>query len=393
MPSKPRFAFVFPLLTFAAIASIVPAFFRPVALFGLLAVACVNVGIQTYYRPRVYHLITPIAAVRALLLAARRLGRLGDPALEPYSARLRESGQRLRSIDRYARHLLRETLGNELLETVAGYGNLLFLLDVNAFVFSIERIRRHREALRDLFETVGFLDAMRAVAHFRSTLPHWCAPEFAATRRKELTVVGLYHPLLDEPVANDLDIRGRGILITGSNMAGKTTFLRAAGICAILAETIATCAARRWHAPPLRIATHIDRGDDIVEGKSYFLVEAEAVRELLARADGEEQHLFIVDEIFRGTNTRERIAAAKAVLDRLDRGDHICLVSTHDLELLDLLGERWEFKHFRETVHDGGVRFDFLIRPGASSAKVVGDAGGGVGETTMAASPPLCPCP
>jgi hypothetical protein len=367
LPRRPRFFLLFPALTLAALGAVVMAFVHPAALLALLAVALINMGTQAYYRPTVQHLIEPIRALRALLLAGRRLGNIDDPVLRTFTAGLRPRCERFRWVDRFARHLVRESHGNDFVETAVGYANLLFLLDVNAFVFSIELIRQQREDLQQVFETVGFLDAMRSVALFRQGLPHWCTPELTGPA-KEVVAEGLYHPLFTDPVANDLHVRGKGLLITGSNMAGKTTYLRAVGLCALLAQTIATCPARRWCAPPLGIASLIDRKDDLLRGESYFFVEAEAVRELLSLAESGPQYLFIIDEIFRGTNSRERIAASKAVLEHLNRGDQICLISTHDLELLELLGSNWEFWHFRETSGDSGARFDYRIRPGASSA-------------------------
>jgi hypothetical protein len=367
LPRRPRFYFLFPALTVAALGAIVLSFVHPAAFIALLVVAFINICVQAYYRPRVQHLIAPIGSLRALLFAGRRLGSLAEPALLPYTDGLRARCERFRWIDRFVRYLVRESQSNELAEMAVGYANLLFLLDVNAFVFSIELIRRHREDLRKIFEAVGFVDGMCSVASFRQELPYWCTPELTGTR-KEIAAEGLYHPLLTDPVANDLHVRGKGLLTTGSNMAGKTTYLRAVGLCALLAQTIATCPARSWCAPPLGIASLIDRKDDLLLGKSYFQVEAESVRELLTLAEGERQYLFIIDEIFRGTNTRERVAASKAVLEHLNHGDHISLVSTHDLELLELLGSNWEFWHFRETIDDRGASFDYRIRPGASSA-------------------------
>ncbi|HEY8468517.1 MAG TPA: hypothetical protein VIL18_02685 [Longimicrobiales bacterium] len=367
LPRRPRFYLAFPALTVLAAAAIAGLFLEPDALFAVLAIVLLNVSIQAYYRPAVQHLVAPLASLRALLSAARRLAALDDPLLRPHTEALRVRCSRLRWIDRFVRHVSRETHGNELIEIAASYLNLVFLLDVNAFLFSIELIRAHREDLRAVFETAGLLDAMCSVARLRQDLPRWCVPEIAPAR-KEIVAEGIYHPLLKDPVANDLRIQGRALLITGSNMAGKTTYLRAVGLCALLAGTIATCPARRWRAPLLRIASLITRTDDLLGGRSYFLVEAQLVRELLALAETDVQHLFIIDEIFRGTNTRERLAAAKAVLEHLNRGAHVCLVSTHDLELLELLGPGWEFWHFRETVEDGGVRFDYKIRPGVSSA-------------------------
>jgi DNA mismatch repair ATPase MutS len=115
------------------------------------------------------------------------------------------------------------------------------------------------------------------------------------------------------------------------------------------------------------VRTLISRGDDLARGQSYFGVELELTRDLVHAAADDNPHLFVIDEIFRGTNTVERVAAARAVLQRLASKDHIVLAATHDLELLPLLGNAWDFHHFRESIDDGRLSFDYRLRPGPTS--------------------------
>jgi DNA mismatch repair ATPase MutS len=145
--------------------------------------------------------------------------------------------------------------------------------------------------------------------------------------------------------------------------------VRALGVNAVLAQTLNTACASRWSAPLLRVRTFIGRADSIVEGKSYYLAEAEAVLSLIRAKEDGRQHLFLLDEIFRGTNTTERIAAAAAVLAHLNRGDDLVVVATHDLEVLDLLGGTFAPHHFTEQIDESGLTFDYRIRPGPSSTR------------------------
>jgi DNA mismatch repair ATPase MutS len=119
----------------------------------------------------------------------------------------------------------------------------------------------------------------------------------------------------------------------------------------------------------VRVRTSIGRSDSIVEGKSYYLAEVESVAALVHAKSEEAQCLFLLDEIFRGTNATERVAAGFAVLSYLDRGSDIVVVATHDIELTDLLGARFVTKHFREHVADGQMHFDDRIHEGASSSR------------------------
>ena len=108
-----------------------------------------------------------------------------------------------------------------------------------------------------------------------------------------------------------------GVLVTGSNMSGKSTFIRTLGVNAVLAQTINTCLATEYQAPVFAVRTCIGRSDDLLAGKSYYLVEVEAVLALVEASSSDTPHLFLFDELFRGTNAVERIAAAEAVLTEL----------------------------------------------------------------------------
>jgi DNA mismatch repair ATPase MutS len=246
--------------------------------------------------------------------------------------------------------------------------NLLFLLDVNASVFALESLRAWQPLMREMFEAIGFLDAAQSIAAWRRVLPHSTTPEFTEPR-KALHVESVVHPLLSDPVPNSLDIENASVLITGSNMSGKTTFVRAMGVNAVLAQTLHTACATAWCAPMLRVRTSIQRADSVTEGKSYYLAEVEAVRGLVRAKETGEQHLFLLDEIFRGTNTTERVAAARAVLAYLDRGSDIVIVATHDVEVLALLGDAYTPRHFREQIAAGALTFDYRIHDGPSSTR------------------------
>ena len=134
---------------------------------------------------------------------------------------------------------------------------------------------------------------------------------------------------------------------------------------ALLGETLCTCFAERFTAPYMRLHSSIRISDDITEGTSYYLQEVLTVKRLLEDADRPAACLFVLDELFKGTNTTERIAAGKAVLARLNRGPHIVLAATHDIELAELLrGDGYELHHFREEVADGRLVFDYCLHTG-----------------------------
>ena len=184
------------------------------------------------------------------------------------------------------------------------------------------------------------------------------------------------HPLLQRAVPNSITVgRGRGVLVTGSNMSGKSTFLRTVGVNAILAQTINTCLAREYRAPIFHVRSCIGRADDILTGTSYYIAEVEALLELVRASAGSESHLFLLDELFRGTNAVERIAAGQAVLTQLleDAGggtkSHLVLAATHDLELVELASDRYEPCHFGDSVGADGLVFDHRLQRGPSTSR------------------------
>ena len=188
----------------------------------------------------------------------------------------------------------------------------------------------------------------------------------------------LCHPLLVEAVPNSIGLAPpHGILVTGSNMSGKSTFLRTIGVNAVLAQTINTCVATEYRAPVLTVRSVIGRGDDLMSGTSYYKDEVEAVLALVHLSRSRLPHLFLFDELFRGTSTAERIAAGDAVLAELlgqDQGDetglpHIVIAATHDRELVDLLAGAYASYRFSDTVGSGGLSFDYKLRAGPARSR------------------------
>lgn len=147
-------------------------------------------------------------------------------------------------------------------------------------------------------------------------------------------------------------------------MSGKSTFLRTLLINSLLAQTIHTCFADEFVSPILKQFSSIRIDDNLFEGKSYYLQEVTIMRSLLEQVDSPNQNLFVLDEVFKGTNTVERIAAAKAILSYLNRNDNIVIVSTHDIELAEMLNHEYDLFHFTESVENNELHFDHIIKAG-----------------------------
>ena len=230
---------------------------------------------------------------------------------------------------------------------------------------------------RPWFDALGEFEALASLASLAHDNPDWCFPAVdAAVDRVAGTSVG--HPLLKdgERVANDIEIgpAGHFLLVTGSNMAGKSTLLRSIGINAVLAEAGAPVCAKSWRMPPLAVATSMRISDSLQDHVSFFMAELRRLKEIVDQATaargGERRLLFLLDEILQGTNSTERQIAVVEVLSHLLDSQAFGAVSTHDLELANRpeVSESCTTVHLRETLHGSGaaetMTFDYLIRPG-----------------------------
>ncbi len=244
--------------------------------------------------------------------------------------------------------------------------NMLLLIEPLVFISSIKKINQYLGNIKIIYERVAEIDMAISIQSVRDGLPYYCKPTLADTDGK-ITVKDLFHPLVEDCVSNSISSdHNQGVLITGSNMSGKTTFIRAIAVNALLSQTIHTSCASAYQAPPLKIFTSIDMSDNIAEHQSYFQTEALAVLNILHNCSSEEKvkSLVIIDEIFRGTNTIERIAAAKAVLSYLIENKNFVFVSTHDLELATLLGNGYAVYSFEELIGNNRLEFDYKIKEG-----------------------------
>lgn len=257
---------------------------------------------------------------------------------------------------------------SDIIGILMDYIRMVFHVDLIKFNQMLRVVREHAEDVDGLISTVGYMETAVSVWIFRESLENgWCRPEFVTAERVELEEV--YHPLLGQPVKNSISA-GRGVLLTGSNASGKSTFLKTVAVNAILAQSVNTCAADRYRAPFFRVYTSMALRDDLAGGESYYIVEIKALKRILdAAASGEGPVLCVVDEVLRGTNTVERIAASTQILKSLGKKGIFCFAATHDIELTELLQEKFDNYHFEEDVRDGDISFNYRLQTGKASGR------------------------
>ena len=235
-----------------------------------------------------------------------------------------------------------------------------------------------RQALPQWLNCLAEVEAASALATFAYLHPHYAWPTPLTQTAEQngtsprVQADQLAHPLLSAKtrVANDVRLAGRGAihLITGSNMSGKSTFLRTIGINLCLAQAGGPVCARSFEWTWSRLACCIRVDDSLDAGLSFFYAEVKRLKTILdaTQESAAPPTLFLIDEIFKGTNNRERLIGSRAYITELSKGNGFGLVSTHDLELADLEQAipGLTNAHFQETVSAGSLQFDYRLRPG-----------------------------
>ena len=323
-----------------------------------------NMAIHYWSRRRYEPLVFQILYLGKLVNTGRRLATIHASDLQSRLARIGRLAQHARGIPSANRFLFPERAGSlNLIDLLREYIAILLLTEVRALQRVSDEIRNCRRELQELSIEIGELDAFQSIASYRKSLDTFSRPEFCSEIRVQLE--GVYHPLVQNPVANSVSIGPeRQCLVTGSNMSGKSTLLRTIGVTAILAQSIATCTAMKYVAPLFHVLTSITPSDDLLGGKSFYLAEAERLLRMLEATQQPSTALCVIDEVLRGTNTTERVAAATAILRHMTNGNAIVVAATHDRELTEGLTTEFESFHFTEMVDEDGIHFDYQIRSG-----------------------------
>jgi hypothetical protein len=374
----PRWARLAPYITALLVLGLLLMPTIPRALIVVLPLALAGLTVRLVGMSRVGSYIGPLRELAPVLRAAEQLAGLVDtlpmaPEQRAALCAMLRPSVPLRQLRRIVRVVHpRFTLAEDVLASAYEYVNLLLLLDVNALLLCSRIMSRHHGALEQLCAAVGLFDVACAVAAYRSTR-RWCTPTFA-THTPTLRLLALQHPALPEGVTNDVVLeRGRGLLLTGANMSGKSTLLRAIGVNVLLGRAIATCTAREAVLPVTHVLTSIGHTDDLERGVSYFYAEAQAVATLL-RAAERGPALFLFDELFRGTNAAERVAAAEAVLRHITIGTaqgapQWVALASHDLQLGELLADCFDVAHLAVSADGTSLVFEYRLQPGPATTR------------------------
>jgi len=224
----------------------------------------------------------------------------------------------------------------------------------------------NRQSIENMLKIVGRIDCYQSVGEYREYIKSYCIPELGASN-SGITLENGYHPLIKKPVANSI-ITDKSILLTGSNASGKSTFLKMVAVNVILAQSIHTCHASEYNAPYYRVYTSLSLKDSIVEGDSYYMAEIKALKRIMDAVDDDIPVIGFVDEILRGTNTVERVAASSAILKNLNDKEVLVFAATHDIELTSILKD-YDNYHFEEKIEGDDISFSYGLLKGKAISR------------------------
>ncbi len=303
--------------------------------------------------------------LKSLLWFAKKLSRMPMPGLETQRAELQAAVLPFVHTRGAFSVAAQEGMAAGDIGALMMFFQVFFLTELRAYNRMMAAVCDHAGELAELYRAVGRLDVFVSTLSFRKSLPKYCLPHFH--ERTAIAAEDIVHPLLQNGVANSVSFC-RGVLLTGSNASGKSTFIKALAINAILAQSINTCTAASFALPRSKVISSMALRDNLSGGESYFVVEVKSFRRIL-QAVNHAPCLCFVDEILRGTNTVERIAASSAVLKSLQTDSSLCIAATHDMELTVLLSGQYDNYHFKEELKDKGITFDYKLREGPSKTR------------------------
>jgi hypothetical protein len=359
----PRWFFIVPMLSFTSLIALLLLPFDIRMVLVLLGVFVVNLVIHYLNKKNLFQYLGSIPQLLRLNKLAAKLHK--EAIFRNIAPDLPESIGIINQVrNRMAFFRLEAGLQSDmeaLFWAILELVKTLFLLEPLFLYGILKRLDTKRNEIEKVFMFVGEIDLLLSVASLRFGLESYCLPNISGTG---LAAVQIYHPLIKNCVPNDISVAGNSVLLTGSNMSGKTSFIRTIGLNAITGLTINTCFAQSVSLPRACIYSAIRISDDLLNDKSYYFEEVLSIKDMLEAGKRHGENLFLLDEIFKGTNTIERISAGKAVLSALAAAGNIVFVSTHDIELADLLDSEYDLYHFSEIVNENNVDFDYKLKRG-----------------------------
>ncbi len=306
-----------------------------------------------------------ILYLRNIIKSAKKISAVRNKGIADYTDKIVVALKNIKGIDRGTRLIGFANMWGGLFESIS----VAFLLEESAYYAISSLLKEKKQCLIDIYETMGELEALISISGYQYNLKYqYAKPRFI--QGTSLNIKEGVHPLIENAIPNSVSIKNKGIVLTGTNMSGKSTFLRMLGVNILLAQTFYFALAKEYEACFFNIVTSISPSDDLVKGKSFYMAEAESILRIINALEKEIPVFCPIDEIFRGTNPIERISLSAEILMYLSQGKTISIIATHDRELTDILKDIYEFYYFSEMVDSSqGLNFDYKLKQGVSQTR------------------------
>lgn len=338
---------------------------------GIVPIICTiifNIFVYTKEKAEIEAFTICFEYILRMLDVVKKLDRISLEELEPLKQDLKNTAAKLKSFQTGSGLVMSiGKNGGSIEEALLMYVRMIFHIDLIKFNQMLKVVKTKTKECELLFRYLGEIDACIAITSFREALPYYSVPDLAETTERAMTLEEVYHPMIQNAVSNSITT-DRGVLITGSNASGKSTFLKVVAINAIFAQTIHTAIAKRYKAPFYHIYSSMSLRDSIQGSESYYMVEIKSLKRILNSSRGLPVLCF-VDEVLRGTNTVERIAASTEILKSISGKEFLCFAATHDVELTHLLEKEYDNYHFEEEIVDDDVHFSYQIYRGRATTR------------------------
>ena len=361
---KSKWYFLFPIFSITALTSIILSIINPTFILLLLGLIPIHALIHYGLKRKTTIFLNSVPALLSTGEVAKNLSAysiLKDP-----SSSIDKSIDIISSIRRKMSFFKLEQKVDSDME--AAYWFLLemikitFLLEPLLLFSSLDKLKNKSKDIEAVFRFIGKVDSYLSIASLRSSIETYCFPTISQGS-KYVEFENITHPLVPNCVTNSIQSKS-SVLLTGSNMSGKTTFIRAIGLNYISGMTMNTCFATKATLPIAKLYSLIRIEDDLMESSSYFYKEVDEIKKIIADTGNEFNSILLLDELFKGTNTIERIASAKSVLSYLEKQKSQVFVSTHDIELTTMLNDQFDLYHFTESVVKSTIYFDYKLKKG-----------------------------
>lgn len=338
----------------------------------LIGVACFNVTTYLKGKGNSAPYVSTFEYIMRMMKCRDRLLAVDFGAdMEGVTKKLRDNKAKFKGFEKNSNMVLgmSSSVGS-LVGVFFEYIKMLTHIDIIKFNNMLKLVQNNEQEILELSETIGFIDTVISIAYFRRALDYYCVPDISGDKDAVFSIIDGFHPVITNPVPNSFEQK-RGMIITGSNASGKSTFLRMTAINAILAQTIHTCVAHSYRGSYYRVYSSMALRDNLDEGESYYMVEIKALKRIVDESlkSSANRVLCFVDEVLRGTNTVERIAASTQILEKLSDSGVLCFAATHDIELTHLLEDKYDNRHFEEEVKNGDIIFSYRLLDGRSQTR------------------------